>query len=152
MSKVFIGVGSNLGDRKALIDEAADRLARVPDVVFRNKSKVYETEPVEAEGGKFMNAVWEIETRMSPRELLGSLLTIEEAMGRVRMHKNEARPIDLDILLYDEQVIEEPGLSIPHPRLHERWFVLKPLSDLGSDIRHPKKKKTVIDMLKEVKS
>ena len=90
---------------------------------------------------------------MSARELLSNLLSIESAMGRVRQHKNEARPIDLDILFYDEQIIEEPGLSVPHPRLHERWFVLKPLSDLCSELRHPKLNKTVGDLvtLNEVK-
>lgn len=151
MPRVFLGAGSNLGDRVSLLNEAADRLARIPGIVFRSKSNVYETAPVDSEGGKFLNAVWEIQTELSPRELLSNLLSVESAMGRVRTRRNDARPIDLDILLYDERIIEEQGLSVPHPRMHERWFVLKPLSDLASGLRHPAKNKTVADMLKEVK-
>ncbi len=152
MAKAYIGVGSNLGDRQALIQEAADRLARVPGVTFRAKSSIHETDPVDAEGGKYLNAVWEIDTELNARELMAALLTIESAMGRVRTRKNAARPIDLDILFFGGQKIEEPGLSIPHPRLHERAFVLKPLAELDSELRHPGKKKTVADMLRDLES
>ena len=148
MAKVYIAVGSNMGDRASLIQEASDRLAKTPGVAIKNKSGIYETDPAGHGGGsKYLNGVWEIETLLSARDLLGSLLGIENAMGRVRKERNEPRPIDLDILFYGDEIIEEPGLSVPHPRLHERWFVLKPLSELCPGWKHPDQKRTVLQML-----
>ena len=111
---------------------------------FLRSSKVYETDPV---GGppqeKYLNAVWKIETAIPAAELLQKLLAIENEMGRVRREKNGPRPIDLDILFYGSEIIRELGLQAPHPRLHEREFVLKPLCDLAPDFVHPVLGKTI---------
>ncbi len=148
MPRVFLAVGSNLGDRESSVRKAEELLRETPGIDFKKKSPVYETEPEGGEPqGKYLNAVWEIETQLQARELLEKMLAIEKEMGRVRHSRNEPRPIDLDILFYGSDIIDEPGLSVPHPRLHERWFVLKPLSDLCPDFSHPSLKKTVRDLL-----
>lgn len=151
MSKVYIAVGSNLGNRASHLKEAEDRLQQVTGVYFKKKSPLYETEPVGGpEQRKYLNGVWEIETSLEAPALLGRLMEIEKSLGRERKGKNEPRPIDLDILFYGDKVIQNEGLSVPHPRLHERWFVLKPLADLCPDFVHPKKKKTVRELLLKV--
>ena len=153
MSKVYIAVGSNLGNRASLVKQAEDRLAGVSGIYFKKKSPLYETEPVGGpEQGKYLNGVWEIETSLEAKALLSELMEIEVSLGRVRVktEKNEPRPIDLDILFYGDKIIQSENLSVPHPRLHERWFVLKPLADLCPDFVHPKKKKTVREMLTKV--
>lgn len=151
MAKVYIGVGSNMGDRASLIEEAKKKLMQMPGITLLNESSVYETEPVDGPGGKYLNAAWEIETDKSARKLLDDLLFIETSMGRVRKERNESRPIDLDILFYGDQIIEEPGLTIPHPRLHERLFALSPLSELcAENFIHPKLKKTICEILMDL--
>ena len=148
MPHAFIGIGSNLGNRRANLDEACARLVLLPGIQVEKISPVYETDPV---GGpaqaKYLNAVWEIETGLSPSELLSELLSIETQMGRQRTVLNAPRTIDLDILLYDQKMILEPGLQIPHPRLHERWFALKPLADIAPDFMHPVLKRTIQNLL-----
>ena len=152
--KVYVAVGSNLGERASLVKRAEDRLQTVPGVYFKKKSPLYETEPVggPAQQGKYLNGVWEIETSLEAKALLNELMEIETSLGRVRAtsKKNEPRPIDLDILFYGDKIIQSENLSVPHPRLHERWFVLKPLADLCPDLIHPKKKKTVRELLSKV--
>lgn len=147
--KVYIAVGSNLGDRASLIKQAENSVRKIPGISFKKKSAFYETDPVGSPEpqGKYLNGVWEIETTLEAKTLLDELMQIETSLGRVRKIKNEARPIDLDILFYDDKIIREEGLSVPHPCLHERWFVLKPLADLCPDFVHPEKKKTVREML-----
>lgn len=152
LMKVYIAVGSNLGNRVSHLKEAEDRLQKAMGVYFKKKSPLYETEPVggPAEQGKYLNGVWEIETSLEAKALMEELMKIESSLGRERKEKNEPRPIDLDILFYGDKVIQSEDLSVPHPRMHERWFVLKPLADLCPDFVHPKKKKTVRELLSKV--
>ena len=148
----FIGVGSNLGDRKQTIHQAEQKLSHVEGIRFIGSAPIYETQPV---GGPkqdlFLNTVWEIETDLPARQLLTVLFQIESDFGRMRIEKNGPRTIDLDLLFYGDEVIKEQTLTIPHPRLHERWFVLKPLWDLRSDYVHPVLKKSICELLDRVK-
>lgn len=150
--KAYIAVGSNMGDRATLIKQAEDSVQKISGIHLKKKSAFYETEPVGAPGPqeKYLNGVWEIETSLQADKLLAELMKVETSLGRVRKEKNEPRPIDLDILFYGGHVIKEEGLSVPHPRLHERWFVLKPLADLCPDFIHPEKKETVRVLLSKV--
>lgn len=150
MPLVFLGVGSNLGDREARLDEAAERLTATPGIGHLRFSPVYETDPVDASGGKFLNAVWSFETRMRPREVLAVLQTLEVKAGRVRKARNEPRPLDLDLLTYGDAIIREDGLIVPHPRMHERYFVLKPFCDLAPGWIHPELGQTARDLLLKV--
>jgi 2-amino-4-hydroxy-6-hydroxymethyldihydropteridine diphosphokinase len=129
----YIGLGSNLGDREAQLLRAADALDAV------RLSPVIETEPWGFEDQpRFLNAVAEVETELSPRQLLDRLLEIEKALGRTRDGPRYGpRTIDLDLLIYDDQVIDEPGLQVPHPRLAERSFVLEPLAALVPERKIP---------------
>jgi 2-amino-4-hydroxy-6-hydroxymethyldihydropteridine diphosphokinase len=134
LATAYIGLGSNLGDREENLRYALERLgaARV--------STVRETDPVGVtEQPRFLNAVAELETDESPRQLLDRLLEIERHLGRDRTQEKRwgPRTIDLDLLLYDDEVIDEPGLTVPHPRLAERRFVLEPLHDLAPDFLLP---------------
>lgn len=153
MPLVFIGIGSNLGDRKFYFNNAADLLRRDSDILDLRCSPVYETDPVGSEGQpKYWNAVWSIETQLDPHELLKRLHAIEAGAGRVRKAPNDARTLDLDILFYGNQVIKETGLRIPHPRLQERAFVLVPFCDLAPEWVHPVLNKTMRQLLQEVDS
>lgn len=147
----FIGVGSNLGDRKKIIENARRILLQSHGIRFLRSAPLYETEPV---GGPpqalYLNTVWEVETSLEAKALLQRLLQVEFELGRNRKERNEPRAIDLDLLFFDDEVIEEPDLIVPHPRLHERWFVLKPLWDLRADFVHPVFKKSVCELLDQV--
>lgn len=130
----YVGLGSNLGDRLANLQRAADQLDRAEGVRVLRSSRVYETEPV---GGPpqpdYLNAVIEVATGRSARELLEVCGGIEEAIGRVRTERWGPRAIDLDLLIYGREEIDEPDLVVPHPRMHERGFVLAPLLELDAD-------------------
>jgi len=131
MAKVFIGVGSNLGERIEHINRAIDNLRNVPGIVVEKVSSIIETEPCDAPGqSKYLNAVLMISTDLGALELLRKLQDIEKDLGRVRSFRNASRTIDLDILLYDEKKIDEPGLTVPHPRMFERAFVTGPLLEI----------------------
>ncbi len=131
MKKVFIGVGSNLGDRARNIERAIELLKLTKKVKFRRASSIYETEPVGGPPqGKFLNGVFEIETTLGPLELLRELQKIERQLGRKRSVKNGPRTIDLDILLFGDKRINQKGLKIPHPEMHKREFVLRGLREL----------------------
>lgn len=148
ITRVYLGVGSNLGERAYYMEAAEKALRENPAVSFLGTSSVYETKPVGGPSqGLFLNAVWEIETDMPPRALLETLHGIERSLGRNRRFQNEPRTIDLDILFYGDLVIKERDLEIPHPRVLERWFVLKPLSDLAPDFIHPVARKSVKELL-----
>ena len=129
--RCYIGVGSNLGNRRKNIEGAIQKLRETVDIDVKKTSGIYETEPV---GGppqpKYLNGVIEIETRLKPRELLLSLQEIENKLGRKRTIKNGPRTIDLDILTYGDKRIDEPDLKIPHPMMNDREFVQQPLRDL----------------------
>lgn len=132
MTICYIGIGSNLGDRRGFIDKAIAALQAGSDIKLTRSSSIYETEPVgDIPQGKFLNAVLEIETTLEPRELLKRLNGIEEALGRKRGVKNAPRQIDLDILYYGSRVVRDEDLIIPHPRIGEREFVLRGLRELG---------------------
>ncbi|NUT54744.1 MAG: 2-amino-4-hydroxy-6-hydroxymethyldihydropteridine diphosphokinase [Thermoleophilia bacterium] len=133
MTRAFVGVGANLGDREATIREA---LAALPDVVA--VSELRETEPVGVvDQPRFLNGAAALETELHARELLDALLEIERGLGRERHERWGPRAIDLDLLLYGGELIDEPGLTVPHPRLHERRFALEPLLDLDPELSIP---------------
>lgn len=128
----YLGLGTNLGDREANLSRALELLAATPGVRVRRASAIYETEPVgPREQPRFLNQVVEVETELAPRALLARLLRIEAALGRARRERWGPRTMDMDILLYDDLVLETPGLTLPHPRLTERAFALVPLAELA---------------------
>jgi 2-amino-4-hydroxy-6-hydroxymethyldihydropteridine diphosphokinase len=135
VSRAYLGIGSNLGDRLAYLQLAVDHLAVSPGVVVVAVSPVYETDPV---GGPvqddFLNAVVEVETTLSPGDLLAVCAEAEALARRVRVERWGPRTLDVDVLLYDDVVSDDPELTIPHPRIHERAFVLAPLHDLGATV------------------
>jgi 2-amino-4-hydroxy-6-hydroxymethyldihydropteridine diphosphokinase len=139
MSRSFLALGSNLGNRQAYLDFAILRLRAEPGVTVRRVSSYFETSPVGGPAGQgaYLNAVAEIETLLSPDRLLRALLQIEEAAGRVRSEPNAPRTLDLDILLYDHLVRSAPNPILPHPRMHERRFVLEPLAEIAPETIHP---------------
>lgn len=131
----YIGLGTNLGDKVRNIETAVEKLRELPDTQYTALSSLYETSPVEVEGGPFLNAVVQIQTQLSPVKLLDSLLIIESAMGRDRGEENTGlRIIDLDLLIYGKEVFEDRRLILPHPRMHVRRFVMEPLAELTPDL------------------
>jgi len=144
---VFLGLGSNLGDREAAIDDALVRLA-ARGVAARERSSTWLTEPVGGPPqGWFLNAAAGVETALAPEELLAACLDVERAMGRVRTVRDGPRTIDVDVLLYGERCVALPGLTIPHPRLAERRFVLAPLAEIAPQQVHPVLGLTVAELL-----
>jgi 2-amino-4-hydroxy-6-hydroxymethyldihydropteridine diphosphokinase len=142
----YLSLGSNLGDRAATLRAAAAQLEVAGRVVAI--SALYETKPVEVPDQPwFLNCVAAIETDKSPRELLQLALQIEAAMGRIRMRDKGARKIDIDVALFGDSVVDEPGLKIPHPCMHLRRFVLEPLVEIAPEARHPVLGKTARELL-----
>jgi len=149
MTLVYIGIGSNKGRRIKNIEEALGKIKKEIDI--QRVSSLYLTEPVKTKGGWFVNCVAEGKTNKLARELLTYLLQIEKEMGRIRKKMKEKRSIDLDVLLYGQEIIQEKDLTVPHPRLHQRRFVLTPLSEINPKLNHPLLNKTVDELLKELK-
>jgi len=150
LKTVYIGLGSNLGDRAENLRKARERI-EASGVRIRRGSSLYETEPREMlDQPWFLNQAIEAETTLFPRQLLARLLRIEREMGRVRATPKGPRIIDLDILLFGNAAVHAAGLEIPHPRLSERRFVLEPLAELDPDLRPPRGRRTVREMLAEV--
>jgi 2-amino-4-hydroxy-6-hydroxymethyldihydropteridine diphosphokinase len=139
VTRAFVGLGSNLGDREATLRQALELLAREPGIELRRVSTFRETEPVGfLDQPRFLNAAAEVETELPAAELLARLLDVERRLGRVRGGlRFGPRTIDLDLLLYGGETIREPGLRVPHPRLHERRFALEPLAELDPDLELP---------------
>jgi 2-amino-4-hydroxy-6-hydroxymethyldihydropteridine diphosphokinase len=131
--RAFIGLGSNLGDRLANLSDAVGRLAKTDGVTVTRVSRIYETAPVGPPQPDYLNAVADVRTSLPARVLLEALLAIEADLGRVRGERWGPRVIDLDLLTYGREEIDEPGLTVPHPRMHERAFVLVPLLELEAD-------------------
>ncbi|MGH7787427.1 MAG: 2-amino-4-hydroxy-6-hydroxymethyldihydropteridine diphosphokinase [Candidatus Binatia bacterium] len=150
---MFIGIGSNLGDRRANCREARVRLSELPKTRVVKESSLYESEPHGDAKTWFANSVVEIETELAPAELLKKILAIEETMGRKRVKGKRwgARVIDLDILFFDMEVIDKRNLKVPHPRLPGRRFVLIPLSELAPQLIHPGLNHSVSELLAKVK-
>ena len=139
MATAYLGLGSNLGNRLAFLRGGRDRLITHFDITLLHSSGVYETAAVggPADSPPYLNAVLAIETPLSPRDLLAASLAVEEEFGRTRPAEWAPRTLDIDLLLYGDTVIDEDGLRLPHPRLHERAFILAPLSELAPDQVHP---------------
>ena len=134
MTRAAIALGSNIEDPEAQVRRAFGELAALPDTEVLGTSRLYRTAPVGyLDQPDFVNACALLETRLAPRALLAELLAVEKRHGRVRQIANGPRTLDLDIVLYGDRVIDEPGLKVPHPRAHERAFVLKPLLDVWPD-------------------
>jgi 2-amino-4-hydroxy-6-hydroxymethyldihydropteridine diphosphokinase len=145
--RVFLSLGSNLGDRVANIRKALEQLPGV-GVEIKRVSSFYRTEPMDFRPQAwFVNCVAEAETRLMPLQLLKAVKLVERALGRRPAVAKRPRPIDIDILLYDSVVVRSAVLNIPHPRMGERRFVLLPLRELAGNFRHPVTKRTVYEML-----
>ena len=151
MPTAYLGLGSNLGDRQRHLDAAVAAVRALPGVRAVMMSGVHETDPVGPQDqGRFLNAAAAVTTTLPARALLDGMLAIEARLGRPPRAEREhwgPREIDLDLLLYGDVVLDEPGLTVPHPRLAERDFVLLPLYDLAPELVHPVTERTVREML-----
>lgn len=153
MALVYLGLGSNLGDKRSYLEQALVRITdRVGDLLAL--SRFYETSPWGYQSdGIYLNAVVKIETALSPETLLAETQAIETELGRTGKTIDGIytdRVIDIDLLLYDQRILHQPGLIIPHPRMHERVFVLQPLSEIAPEIVHPVLRKTVGELYNEL--
>jgi 2-amino-4-hydroxy-6-hydroxymethyldihydropteridine diphosphokinase len=139
VTRAYIGLGANLGDREAMLRSALEQLGAEPGIDVMAVSKLRDTDPVGiTDQPRFLNAAAAVETDLTARELLDRLLGIERRLGRTReAPRFGPRTIDLDLLLYGDEQIDDPGLEVPHPRLHERLFALEPLADLDPDLVVP---------------
>lgn len=148
----YIALGANLGDRESNIRDALRRLEASPEINVTKISSLLENPAVggPTDAPLFLNAVAEIQTTLSPRALLQRLLAVEHELGRERHEKWEPRKIDLDQILYGDRVIDEPDLTVPHPRMHERWFVLKPLAEIAPEVCHPILNQTATSLLRKL--
>ncbi len=135
--RVFVGLGANLGDAAGTLRRALDDLGRLPGTVRVAASALYRSAPLQAAGPDYVNAVAELRTTMTPPVLLQALQALELAHGRERPFANAPRTLDLDLLLYGQRTLSEPMLTLPHPRLHERAFVLEPLAELAPSLFIP---------------
>jgi 2-amino-4-hydroxy-6-hydroxymethyldihydropteridine diphosphokinase len=150
----YLALGSNLGDRRAYLDRAIQALGQHPGIAVTKVSSYHETAPVGGPPGQgaYLNAAAEVQTDLAPDELLRLLLDVERGLGRVRRELNGPRTLDLDLLLYGDRILEGPGLIVPHPRMHERSFVLAPLAEIAPNVVHPVLSVSVADLLEKVRT
>jgi 2-amino-4-hydroxy-6-hydroxymethyldihydropteridine diphosphokinase len=149
--KVYLGIGSNIGDRKRNCLEAVEALKKA-GVLIRRVSSLYETEPWGYEKQpRFLNMAVEGETELSPLSLLKKIKEIEQNLGRQESFRWGPREVDIDILFYDSLVVNEPGLKIPHPYIHKREFVLRPLKEIAPELVHPVLGETIIELFEQLK-
>lgn len=152
MPTAYLSIGSNIGDKIFNCEQAVERLRAMAGIKVRERSDLYLTQPV---GGPvqddYINGVLKIDTDIPPEKLLDTIKDIEKDMGRTHAHRNYPRLIDIDILTYDDVVLKDRKLVIPHPRMHERYFVLHGLIQVAPDMEHPVQKKTISELYNEVK-
>lgn len=148
MVQVYLGLGSNIGDRKQQLLKAIDLIGNIKGIKVTKQSSIYETAPIGyTDQPNFLNLCLEIETELSPQQLLKHCLDIEQQLHRVREIRWGPRTLDIDILLYSDNIIETDNLSIPHPRMQERAFVLIPLNDIASDKKDPRLNQKIHDLV-----
>ncbi|HET9822447.1 MAG TPA: 2-amino-4-hydroxy-6-hydroxymethyldihydropteridine diphosphokinase [Burkholderiaceae bacterium] len=136
--RVFVGLGANLGDAVATVRAAIDALRGLPGTTCVAQSSLYRSAPVLAEGPDYVNAVVELRTELAPESLLTELLRVEDRFGRERPFRFAARTLDLDLLAYGSRRLETPTLTLPHPRMHERAFVIEPLAEIAPELAPPR--------------
>jgi len=142
---VYLSLGSNLGDRQANLEQAIAQLAKFGTVVRR--SALYETEPMEVTDQPwFLNAAVELETELMPKQFISAVVDLERSMGRKRTKKKGPRTIDIDVVLFGKSIVEMKGLTVPHPAMHLRRFVLEPMVEIAAEVRHPVFKKTMREL------
>lgn len=134
VQRAYIGLGANLGDAPSTLSTVLDQLRGTPGITHCRASHFYRTAPVDATGPDFINAVAELDTTLPPLELLDVLQALENQHGRQRPYRNAPRTLDLDLLLYGETAMDAPRLTLPHPRMHQRAFVLAPLAELAPSL------------------
>ncbi|MEC7863590.1 MAG: 2-amino-4-hydroxy-6-hydroxymethyldihydropteridine diphosphokinase [Bacteroidota bacterium] len=151
MNTVYLQLGSNLGEREQLLSDAVQEISEhIGKVNIR--SQIYESRPWRVDGqDSYLNQILKVKTLLSAKDILVSVLKIENNLGRVRIEKWGERLIDIDIIFFNNEIIETPDLCIPHKHMHERNFVLTPLNEIVPDLIHPKYNKTVSELLKESK-
>jgi 2-amino-4-hydroxy-6-hydroxymethyldihydropteridine diphosphokinase len=137
VSRAYVGLGANLGDARATLEAARDALAGLPGTTVAARSAWYRSAPIDAQGPTFINGVVALDTSLEPLALLDELQAIEQRHGRERPYRNAPRTLDLDLLLYDQLQLSSARLTLPHPRMHERAFVLVPLAELSAAIEIP---------------
>ena len=135
LTRAYIGLGANLGDARQTIATAINTLGSSPQIFSLIEAPLYQSDPVDAQGPVFINTVVALDTNLEPLKLLDLLQSIEQAHGRERPYQNAPRTLDLDLLLYGDLTINTPRLTVPHPRMHQRAFVLRPLQDLSPDLQ-----------------
>lgn len=135
MHLAYIGLGANLGDARAALQSALQALAALPGTRLRRQSSLYRSAPIESSGPDYLNAVAVLETELGPHELLQALQAIERDQGRERPYRNAPRTLDLDLLMHDSLTLDTPELTLPHPRAHQRAFVLRPLAELAPQLQ-----------------
>lgn len=150
MHLAYVGLGANLGDARAALEEAFQALAALPGTQLLRRSSVYRSAPIDSSGPDYLNAVAELRTGLAPLKFLHALQAIEQDHGRERPYRNAPRTLDLDLLLHDDLILDTPELTLPHPRAHQRAFVLLPLAELAPALQIPGQGR-VADLLAQVR-